>query len=147
AAGGRAPDAAPDARREAPLGRGKGTPRAAPRARPSAPRARRAPRRRVVRFLVVPLCLAACAPRAPVAEVADALSARAGDDVAGDEPHWRAVLADYLARAKQSCLPPADEVLAAPGGDLPARRVHGSLAHYDFFDGPVRYRVGAAGGR
>jgi hypothetical protein len=81
-----------------------------------------------------------------VAEVADALSQRAGPDVAGAEKHFREVLADYLAREKRSCLPSAELVLSPPEGDLPARRVDRSVPHYDFFDGPVRYRVGAFGG-
>lgn len=92
------------------------------------------------------ILVAACGATAPVREVADALSARAGTDAAGREAHWRAILADYLDRSENRCLPPSELVLAAPAGAFAPRRVAGRMPHYDFFDGPVRYRVGADAG-
>lgn len=103
-------------------------------------------RPRLVAGAGVALLFGACAPTAQVAEIADALSARAGADVEGAEDHWRATLADYLARDKRRCLPPVDVVLGEPGGDLPPRRVAEVRPHYDVFDGPVRYRVAARDG-
>src|SRR5690606_38667900 len=90
--------------------------------------------------------LLACDPTTRVGAVADALSHRADADVRGTEAHWRRLLAEYLVRAETQCLPPVEQVLSPPAGSFAPRRITGELPHYDVFDGPLRYRVGAGDG-
>lgn len=98
----------------------------------------------------VPLLLASvsCVPvTAREAEVADALTDMSRGDAAPAREHWREMLAFYAAREPRACLPDVGEVFEVPVGVVPSRRVAGALPHYDVFDGPIRYRIGATPGR
>jgi len=93
------------------------------------------------------LALVACAPvTAREAEVADALTDMSRGDADPARGHWRRMLAFYTAREPRACLPNVAEVFEAPVGSVPTRRVAGSMPHYDVFDGPIRFRVGAEPG-
>jgi len=100
-----------------------------------------------MRGAVILFALAGCLPvTAREAEVADALTELSRGDADPARQHWREMMAFYRAREPQHCLPDVETVFAEPEGVVPPRRVAGTMPHYDWFDGPVHYRVGAVPG-
>jgi hypothetical protein len=90
---------------------------------------------------------AACVtPRDESRVIADLLPHGRGD-TDGLEAHQLAVLDDHLIKDAYECLPPVEQVFAAPNGPKRTRRIHARQPHYSFFEGPLQYRVGAADGR
>lgn len=90
------------------------------------------------------LLLSIACSSAPVARVSSELDARSLGDTAGHEPHYRDLLWQAIAKDSYRCLPPANEVFTPPDPSWPTRRIRGQLPHYDWFDGPMQYRIGAA---
>ncbi|MEM1029465.1 MAG: hypothetical protein AAF928_21405 [Myxococcota bacterium] len=87
--------------------------------------------------------LGGCGPSATVQRVADALTDVSRGDAEDHRSHWREMMSFYAARDPVPCLPEVARVFEPPVGFVPSRRVAGVMPHYDWFDGPVRFRVGA----
>jgi hypothetical protein len=54
------------------------------------------------------------------------------------------VLRRHLDQDPYTCLPPVERVLGPPSSQLRVRQIHGTMAHYGFFHGPMLYRVSTA---
>ena len=86
--------------------------------------------------------MAACSST-PVGRVSSELDVRSLGDTAGNERHYRDLLWQAIAKDSYRCVPPASEVFTPPALTWPTRRIRGRVPHYDWFEGPMKYRVGA----
>ncbi len=92
---------------------------------------------------------AACAvrpaglPRREVSldEVATALEKLSPGEANVHRAHFRGLLADAVGKDPYTCLPPVDVALGPPRNDVAERRIEGKVPHYDFFFGPIKYRI------
>jgi hypothetical protein len=104
-------------------------------------------------WLIAALALAACTPAASpdastdIALISRELDARAQGDADGRGDHLRELLEDNVHKDAYDCLPPVETVFARPPAPAPARRIVGALPHYDFYRGPLLYRMGPAKAR
>jgi hypothetical protein len=80
-------------------------------------------------------------------EVSEALEALSPPEVRAHAGAYRDRLVDALAKDDYACLPPVDVALGPPPPGVSERTIRGQLPHYDFFSGPIRYRVRGDGAR
>ncbi|MFP6684430.1 MAG: hypothetical protein VB934_06945 [Polyangiaceae bacterium] len=94
----------------------------------------------------------ACAPKPPVGRPAivalsSGLEAYQGPGLPTDRQHRQALLYAALVKERPWCAPPLDEVFRRPARGLPERLIGGRLPHYEWYLGPIRYRIGASRSR
>ena len=104
---------------------------------------------RLVAALSVVLCVLPGCGASAVADVSTALDARSRGDTKEHAEHFRELLWQALAKDAHVCLPSVADTFAPPAASWPTRQLRGTMPHYDWFEGPMSYRVGpdrASGG-
>ena len=102
--------------------------------------------------LLVLLVVGACAPTAPagrpvIVALSSGLEAYQGPGRPTDRQHRQALPYAALVKERPWCAPSLDEVFSRPARGLPERLIEGRLPHYEWYLGPIRYRIGASRSR
>ena len=98
------------------------------------------------RLPLMALLISCAGPGSSVSEVSSQLNRMGRIATAAETAHWRTLLEDNLNKDPYRCLPTVEQVLSPPPGPILDQRIRGQMPHYDWFHGPMLYRIGVRDG-